>query len=59
MIASLIETCKLNSVDPLALDDGRACQARHRWPASKIMSYSLGLRKAGLSRPHVGGCPLT
>jgi len=36
MIASLIETCKLNAVDPLAWMTGRADQARQPLPASKI-----------------------
>ncbi len=36
MIASLIETCKLNAVDPLAWMTDVLTKLVNRWPASKI-----------------------
>ena len=36
MIASLLETCKLNSVDPLAWTTDVLTKLVNRWPASRI-----------------------
>jgi transposase len=36
MIASVIETCKLNAVDPLAWMTDVLTKLVNRWPASKI-----------------------
>ena len=36
MIASLLETCKLNSVDPLGWMTTTLTRLVNRWPASKI-----------------------
>ena len=36
MIASLLETCKLNSVDPLAWTTDTLTKLVNRWPASRI-----------------------
>ena len=36
MIASLLETCKLNRVDPLAWLTDVLTKLVNRWPASKI-----------------------
>ena len=36
MIASLLETCKLNAVDPLAWTTDTLTKLVNRWPASRI-----------------------
>ena len=36
MIASLLETCKLNRVDPLAWTTDVLTKLVNRWPASRI-----------------------